>query len=493
MDWKKRLLALGVFLVLLVSGFRMPGQAMAAESGPGRLTIQLDDIGTPRQGIGFTVYRVGTLEDDVWKLEESLLETGVDLNAMTYAEEWDTAALKLARVAIEAKLELMSGQTDGNGALPLTGLPAGMYLILQDNGKDIYGTVAPFLAALPSREEDGSARWDLTVHPKAERPVEASGGRIRITKRIGYLDPDLMEIVDLKAMDTVYYVGIFRDSRGTVPYGIDYVREIRLQDTGKGEAVFEDLPAGTYYIFETDKAGNAYPVDEIQDEETNAWVCQIEEGSSQEIQLEGHGDAPEGTVGLYNLYYDLPEGFSYNGKITIEKHVLENGKETTTDQTFYAGIFYDAAGTELYELVELEQNGSVTIDDVSLGGENRDEEIAYYVYETDEDGLRVDKNTFDYVVSGEGGVTLTKGQLSGKVSLTNTKKEPTPTPTEGPTVTPTEGASVTPTTPPGEPTGRTSVRTGDDTPILMYVLLAAIALGIALGGAVFLKGRKKHE
>ena len=511
MDWKKRLLALGVFLVLLASGIRMPGQrqAMAAENGPGTLTVQLDDIGTPRGGTGFTAYAVGSLEEGQWILDESLAGTGVDLNSLTYADEWDAAALKLARAAGDAALEGRSGQTDGAGTLALAGLAAGMYLVVQDSGEDTYGTVSPFLAGLPGRAEDGSAQWAVAVHPKAELPAETDAGRIEVTKRAGYLDPDLLEVIDLIPEDSTYYVGIFQDSRGTVPYGTDYLREIRLQGAGSGTAVFEGLPAGTYYIFETDSAGNAYAVNEVQKQDGYSWACQVEEGSSQEVTLDGKAESPAGTVALYNLYYDMPGGYSYNGNITIEKAVLENGVQTTAEETFYAGIFRDPAGTDLYEVTELTQNGSVTVE-APLGGEDGDEDITYYIYETDENGQRLDKSTFGYLVSGEGSVTLTSGRLHGEILLTNTKKEPTPTPTVAPTTAPT----VTPTTAPGGTTatpggtggtgttpnvqdsGTTSaasVRTGDDTPILMYVLLAAIALGIALGGAVFLKGRKKHE
>ena len=502
MDWKKRLLALGLFLALLTAGICMPGQrqAMAAETGPGTLKVQLDDIGTPKESVGFTVYCVGTLEENQWKLEESLEETGVDLNAMTYADEWDTAALKLARASAAAGLERQTGETDGDGAFTMTGLSAGMYLLVQNSGKDTYGTVSPFLAGLPSRNEDGSTRWELTVHPKAEVPPESSGGRIEVTKRMGYLDPELLEVIDLTAEDAVYYVGIFRDKKGTVPYGTDYLRKIRIQKASSGKAVFEDLPAGTYYIFETDKAGNPYEVDEVQHEGIVSWACQIEDGSSQEVTLDGRSEAPAGSVALYNLYHERPDGFSYNGYITIWKNVLENGQETTADETFYAGIFRDEEGKELQELVELEQNGAVTVE-VPLGGEKGDEEITYYIYETDEDGNPVDKNTFAYDVSGEGNVTLTKGRLSGELALTNTKNVPTVTPTAAPTVTPTIEPGVTPTTPPGTTvpptsggtTGTTAVRTGDDSPILLYILTAAIAFGVIVGGAIFLKGRKKHE
>ena len=501
MDWKKRLLAAGIFLALLVFGTVLPAerQAMAAETGPGTLTVRLDDIGTPKGGVGFTAYYVGTLEGNQWKLEESLRETGVDLNAMTYADEWDTAALKLARAAAGTELGRQTGETDGDGAFTMAGLPAGMYLLVQNSGKDTYGTVSPFLTGLPSRDEDGSTRWELTVNPKAEVPPESSGGRIEVTKRMGYLDPELLEVMDLTAEDAVYYVGIFRDKKGTVPYGTDYLREIRIRKASSGKAVFEDLPAGTYYIFETDRAGNPYEVDEVQYEGTVSWVCQIEDGSSQEVTLDGRSEAPAGSVALYNLYYERPDGFSYNAYITIWKTVLENGQETTADGTFYAGVFRDEEGTELQELVELEQNGAVTVE-VPLGGEKGDEEITYYIYETDEDGNPVDKNTFAYDVSGEGGVTLTKGRLSGELTLTNTKNVPTVTPTAAPTVTPTTEPGVTPTTPPGASiaptpgsTGAAAVRTGDDTPVLLYLLAAVCALGAIAGCFCIAKGRKRRK
>lgn len=501
MEWRKKLSTMtGVFLALLTLGLIWTGQmeVMAAQIETGTLIVQLDEMGTPRDSVGFTAYYVGGLNDNSeWKLIDGLQSTGVDLDGLVYADEWDAAALKLAHAADFSRLTASTGQTNAEGTMTLANLPAGMYLVVQDSGADTYGTVSPFLAGIPYLE-NGEWKTELTAHPKAELPTETDDGRIEVTKRTGYLDPELLEVIDLIPEDAVYYVGIFQDKQGTVPYGTDYLREIELKGTSTGTAVFENLPAGTYYIFETDSDGNAYTVNEIQSRDEYKWVCQVEDGSSQEVTLDGKAGSPAGTVGLYNLYYELPKAYSYNGNITITKTVTDGTNQITSGETFYAGIFRDQAGTDLYEVTELKQNGSVTIE-VPLGGENGDEEITYYIYETDADGKRVDKQSFGYNVSGEGRVDLHSGNLKGEIVITNTKKAPTPTPTIMPTAAPTPtaapGYSGGNTTPNVQDSGSSAspVRTGDDTPIALYAVIIAAALAIIAGCIIYLKGRKKHE
>lgn len=492
MEWRnKKSTMAGIFLALLTLGLIWTSQmeVMAAQPESGTLIVQLDDLGTPRDSVGFTAYYVGNMNDNgEWKLIDGLRSTGVDLNGLVYADEWDAAALKLVHAADLTKLKTFTGQTSAEGTMTLANLPAGIYLVVQDSGEDTYGIVTPFLAGIPY-PEDGVWKTELTAHPKAELPAETDGGRIEVSKRTGYLDPELLEVIDLIPEDAVYYVGIFQDKQGKVPYGTDYLREIRLKGTSTGTAVFEDLPAGTYYIFETDSNGNVYTVNEIQEQDQYKWVCQVEDGSSQIVTLDGKASSPAGTVRLYNLYYELPKAYSYNAYITITKNVTDGTNQITSGDTFYAGIFRDQAGTDLYQITELKQNGSVKIE-VPLGGENGDEEITYYIYETDADGKLVDKHHFGYSVSGEGKVNLHSGNLNGEIVITNTKKDPTPTPT----VTPgNSGSNSSPNNPSHGSSGSSPVKTGDDTPITLYVVIIAAALAIIAGCIIYLKGRKKHE
>ena len=467
-----------VFLMLmtLVLPWTIQKDVLGAEAEQGSITVRLDDLGTPMDNVKFTAYRVGKWSGEgKWVLEESLESTGVSFDNLTYADEWDAAALKLVQAGNFQTLDSASGQTDSSGTMTLSGLRWGMYLVEQ-NGESEYGTVSPFLAAIPY-VQDGSRYSDLTVHPKAKAPEKEENGRIEVTKRTGFMDPELLEVIDLLPADAVYYVGIFQDKQGKVPYGTDYLKEIRMQGVSTGTAVFDKLPQGTYYIFETDSKGNAYKVDEVQDGDPYTWVCQLEDGSSQEITLDGKAETPAGKTGFYNLYYDLPSGYYYNGTVTVEKKVVHSGNQVTVSDTFYAGIFRDKAGKDLYQIVELVQNGKVTVD-VPLGGATGEDPVTYYVYETDKNGKLLNKDSFGYTVSGEGKADIRQGNLDASVTITNTKKTSLTEESENST----------------EKATTASVRTGDETPIARYLVLfaAALAVLVVLISARYLKGRKKH-
>ena len=119
----------GVFLALLTLGLIWTGQMeiMAAQIETGTLIVQLDEMGTPRDSVGFTAYYVGGLNDNSeWKLIDGLQSTGVDLDGLVYADEWDAAALKLAHAADFSRLTASTGQTNAEGTMTLANLPAGM-------------------------------------------------------------------------------------------------------------------------------------------------------------------------------------------------------------------------------------------------------------------------------------------------------------------------------------------------------------------------------
>ena len=471
-----------------------------ADTKPGSITVRLHELKTPKNDVKFTAYFVGGWNgtEGKWELDESLAQTGVDLENLTSADELEIAARKLIMKGNLEELEAVNGQTDDSGTMVLSDLKWGIYLLKQQSGEEVYGTVSPFLVTIPSFDEDGTRTIDLTVEPKAQAPIKKEAGRIEVTKRVGYLDPELFEIVDLIPEDATYYVGIFRDRQGYIPYGTNYIKPIHMKGISTGTAVFSELEAGTYYIFETDSKGNVYQPDELQPGEPYSWICQVEDGSTQEITLDGKANTPAGKVGFYNLYYDLPEGYRYKASINIEKKVLnENEEQIEVNDTFYAGIFRDKEGTDLYQVAELVQNDTVTIS-VPLGGEEGQEPITYYIFETDKDGNLLDKSTFPYEVSGEDSVDVTKGNLTGDVSLTNVKQE-----TEESTEIEEEDGDDSDDSDKSNNSDESkkskkkssSRKTGDDTPITLYVVMLAVALMavVIMTRSRILKGRKKHE
>jgi hypothetical protein len=505
-NWKFLMLFLSVFLLLF--GYRVQA---ADETTNGSLTIQLEDLGTPMEGVGFHVYRVGYRETNgEWELESELSGLGAELNDLTYAAQWDAAAARLAYLVNDKRRRGIYEKydtTDSSGQAQIGNLPDGLYLVVQDGG-EAYGDISPFLISIPYKQDSdteqensntytGSDGWSdsVTVYPKASYTEEEDSGKITVTKKIGYLDMSLMEMVRLIPKDTTYYVGIFRDALGTVPYGADYVREIHMQGVSTGTAEFDGLPRGTYYIFETDENGNAIPVDVRQEYEGNTMVCQMDGSSTQEVRL----TSEEASTGFVNVYSDRPEDTSYRGTIEITLDIfIPDDSQITEDEEFYAGIFRDEDGTDLVSVVELEPDGTVE-QEVPLGGEKGDEPITYYVYETDENGVRIDEDEFPYVITLDPEVELRKGKPGGEITITNTKKVPvvtkapeiTPTPevTSEPEITP------TPETVPAEgggSSGSSSVKTGDTTPIAGYLLTVAAAIAV-IAGAGFMYMRRRRR
>lgn len=150
---------------------------------------------------------------------------------------------------------------------------------------------------------------------------------------------------------------------------------------------------------------------------------------------------------------------------------------TADGTTFYAGVFSkNQDGT--YTLVKsatLEQNGKVTIKDLTVG--------TYYLFETTKQGDRINEADFAFEITGNGQEFQIKSDENTDVKLVNKEKETVETETEKITEKESEVETETKTK------KTTTVKTGDTTPIALYVgLLAAAAVLIAL--IVFLRKRK---
>ena len=241
-----------------------------------------------------------------------------------------------------------------------------------------------------------------------------------------------------------------------------------------GNIKVEGLPEGNYYFVET-TAPDGYVIKMNDDGTAKQYPFTIQAGKA------------EATVGV-----DIDLGLIENdtitpgeggdidlGSVTIEKSVLNAaGKTITADgTTFYAGVFSkNQDGT--YTLVKsatLEQNGKVTIKDLTVG--------TYYLFETTKQGDRINEADFAFEITGNGQEFQIKSDENTDVKLVNKEKETVETETEKITEKESEVETETKTK------KTTTVKTGDTTPIALYVgLLAAAAVLIAL--IVFLRKRK---
>ena len=253
---------------------------------------------------------------------------------------------------------------------------------------------------------------------------QASGsGQITVTKKVTYANGG--DFTDLIAQDDTFYVNLFTDAAGKYPYKGALPQAIHLVNASAGSVTFSDLAQGTYYVYETDANGNVINLDQQGMHNGSQFMCTVD-GGSNTVKLDLKAGPKEGAVNLENVFFDIPTGYSYKGEININKQVLKGTTQTTTDDTFYAGIFTkgDDGVYNLFTVVTLVQNDTVTVE-VPLGGEDGTEPINYYILETDADGNILDLDVFEYEVSGEGTVALSKDNLTGNINLVNKIPEET--------------------------------------------------------------------
>ena len=253
---------------------------------------------------------------------------------------------------------------------------------------------------------------------------QASGsGQITVTKKVTYANGG--DFIDLIAQDDTFYVNLFTDAAGKYPYKGALPQAIHLVNASAGSVTFSDLAQGTYYVYETDANGNVINLDQQGMHNGSQFMCTVD-GGSNTVKLDLKAGPKEGAVNLENVFFDIPTGYSYKGEININKQVLKGTTQTTTDDTFYAGIFTkgDDGVYNLFTVVTLVQNDTVTVE-VPLGGEDGTEPINYYILETDADGNILDLDVFEYEVTGEGTVALSKENLTGNINLVNKIPEET--------------------------------------------------------------------
>ncbi|HIQ96791.1 MAG TPA: DUF11 domain-containing protein, partial [Candidatus Limivivens merdigallinarum] len=317
----------------------------------------------------------------------------------------------------------------------------------------------------------------------------STNGTITVTKLLTVMD-GMDEIPMASTEGLTYHFGLFTDAEGTTLLGEEYVKEVTMQNTSSAQLVFENVPDGTYYVFETDANGNALAYDTAQGSGTDSYVPVLN-GPTSAVTIDLAAGTSTGQISVTNRYYMDPGGQYYiDAELNITKNVLDGGRTINPDQTFYAGVFtMNEDGT--YQLLEgqviaLSSNGTVTTN-VPLGGEYGTDEITYYVFETDAQGniLVSGDEAFGYDITGGGAVTLSQENFRETVEITNTVMDDGEEPnTEEPdTEEPdTEEPDTEPDTQESTETEKVtdtvktnSVKTGDDTNIAIYLVVLIMA------------------
>ena len=280
--------------------------------------------------------------------------------------------------------------------------------------------------------------------------------------------------------NAVFYVALFTDEGLTNRIG-----EVRKLTFGANQstatAVFAKLKRGIYYVAETDENGKVITSGAYNN---GAFVAQYAAG--QKVEIKENGTAAE--FAFANQFLVLPSEYDLSKRVTIMKTVqTKKGKELKTNETFYAGIFSDAAHTQLAENVD--QNIVPLATNGTAGARNEIEvtfapgaSTTLYIAEVSADGVPVEQNAaFEYTAGiDQNVITLSEDTDDVTVKITNTSKKDEPE---------TECEDNRQSESNKPKAAANSVKTGDDTPLMTFVLLLLCSASCMM----LLAGRRKKE
>ncbi len=276
---------------------------------------------------------------------------------------------------------------------------------------------------------------------------------------------------EISAVDATFYVALYADEACTKR--ISEIMPLVFKKASSATVTFTNVEIGrTYYVGECDANGVNF-------------VSGVMAGNVAYAAIFANGNKAtvtetDGTAAVYfeNQFATIPDGFYKEGILTITKKLLGSDKKAkNSNEVFYAGIFSDAAYTQL--------SGDVSENIVALdlaGGSEAEAEVlvaiapggsqTLYVTEVDANGKPVAGAAgFKYTVKvDKTSVTLSEANTEAHVTITNTETE-------------TETESETKKT--------TSVKTGDDTPIAPYMVLMLASM--AMLAAEFICRRKRRS
>ena len=321
-----------------------------------------------------------------------------------------------------------------------------------------------------------------------EKSVSSS---ISVTKRLKTVAGE-----DILATDQTFYVALYADQECT--QRVSDVKALTFKMDSVSTATFTDLAIDTtYYIGECTADGVNYLRGQTADGTT--YTAMFSNGNSVETGSNGGNKAVE----FENRFVKFPDGFYKEALLNLTKQLKNSdGKDKNSDETFYAGIFADKDYTKLSDqvsqnIVPLNLNGNSSAGAqikvaIADGGST-----TLYVTEVDADGKPVENaDSFEYDLSVDTeSITFNESNKSASVTLVNQERaEDEDEETEEEEIkekttknTPTPTSSVTPT----KSTQTTNaVKTGDNTPIGIFVVLLIAAIAV-IGGGIYLKRRKK--
>ena len=282
------------------------------------------------------------------------------------------------------------------------------------------------------------------------------------------------------AKDMTFYAALFADAECTIP--ASDVKALEFKNASSSTVTFTNLDLGrTYYVSETDVTGKA--IDSGMTPDEKVYVPVYPQGQAITVTEDG----AKSSITFENQFSEWPDGFYKIATLNVTKKLLgADGNALESDEIFYAGIFDDAAYTQLSQQVEqniikLDMDGGYEVSEtINVGLAQSGAKVTLYVTETDSNGKPIaGSEGFGYKVTvSADSVTFDETNMTAEVVITNQEES---TVTETPTPTPSSdgGNSGGSEDHSGGYGGGKSPKTGDDTPIGTYLMLLLAAAMLA--------------
>ena len=326
-----------------------------------------------------------------------------------------------------------------------------------------------------------------TNTPEPTMPPASDKATLHVTRNLIWADDGS----PMSAIDETAYVSLFMDEdyeelAATAAVGAKSVDtpilEMTYEHASTASATFTNITPGTYYLAETDEDGVFVTSDEYTtDLYDGRHVITVKEGDAAFVEFT-------------NTYHEWPYGYYFEGRLRIEKLVVDvNGNPVGVDDTFAAELYMDEDMEEFAVdyvpdaevMLEMNGNSSAYVEfPVYLTPE--EPELTFYIFEM----LPEDAEEDAYIpsISNDGVVTVSLDDTETQVVvITNqmTGETPiitvSPTPTEAPgpdTPTPTPIEMTTPTPTPIDTTVTPTPITVTPTPITVTVTPTPITVTV---------------